>query len=181
MPILSKLLAPLVAALFFFPFLASAQIDIRYATDNVPDEALGADLWRYSYHVSGSFNQFYSFEILFGAHNVTSLEVAPVSPSTEWFVSTVQPLPGIPADGLFSGMALAASANASTVFDVAFVWAGPGVPGAQAFNILDDQFGLIASGTTAPIPEPGIYGLLGAGLIVVWLRSRRQSASCPRG
>ena len=88
------------------------------------------------------FSEFQSFEIVFDAARFESLESFPASPSGDWFASTVQPLPGVPADGLYSALALTAGPSTETEFHVTFIWKGPGVPGAQPFNILTDTFGL---------------------------------------
>lgn len=155
--------------------VSCAATSIRYQAIDLADVVAGEDLWRYAYTVSGSFDAFYSFEILFDAQAFASLESAPAAPNTDWLVSAVQPVPAIPVDGVYSALALVANASLASPFEVAFVWNGPGLPGAQPFNVLDDTFGLVESATTIPIPEPRIYGLMGAGLLLLALRLRRRS------
>lgn len=146
---------------------AATSIVIVYEASDLPDLVVGEDLWQYAYTVSGSFAQGFGFEILFDAQKVASLEASPAAPNLDWFVSTVQPLAGVPSDGIYAVQSLVPGASLVSPFQVSFVWNGLGPPGAQTFNVLDDTFGLVESGITAAIPEPHVYGLMGAGLLML--------------
>ncbi|MCC6533327.1 MAG: hypothetical protein IT531_12310 [Burkholderiales bacterium] len=156
-------------------FSVNAATRISYQVSDLADSIPGQDLWRYSYSVSGNFPQFFGFEILFETPKVASLTGNPVAPNADWSVSTIQPLPGVPAAGLYTAMALKSAPSLAAPFDVTFIWNGPGSPGAQSFNVLDDMFGLVASGTTAPIPEPENYVLMGIGLLILLARLRPRT------
>ena len=55
--------ALLVAALYATPLLPLAATSIAYQAIDLTDTTPGEDRWRYSYIVSGSFPQFFGFEI----------------------------------------------------------------------------------------------------------------------
>jgi len=158
---------------------ASAAVSISYQLVDLPDVTPSQDLWRYDYRLAGSFAQFNSVEILYAAPQVASLDAVLPSPNASWDISAVQPLAGIPADGVYMLMALAADPVLASPFQVTFVWNGPGLPGAQAFNVLDGGFNLLESGATqlAPIPEPGIYAQIILGLALIAANAWRRNSS----
>jgi len=169
-----RLLGWSLGLLSSFPSMVLAATTITYEAIDLTDTTAGEDRWQYRYTVSGDpFPQSFGFEVAFDAATVASIASAPAAPSTDWFVSTTQPMAGVPADGLYSAMALSANASLASPFEVSFIWSGPGNPGAQSFSILDGNFGLIETGTTAPIPEPQVYALMGVGLLVLLGRLRR--------
>ncbi len=62
-------------------------------------------------------------------------------------------------------------------FAVEFVWTGPGLPGAQPFEIFDPRtFALLESGLTSPIPEPGSLTLIALGAALLAARRSPNSA-----
>jgi hypothetical protein len=73
---------------------------------------------------------------------------------------------GIPVGGQASG------------FAVQFHWLGAGSPGAQGFEVWNSAFQLIESGMTSPVPEPEVWSMMAAGLLLATARrllSRQRS------
>jgi hypothetical protein len=101
----------------------------------------------------------------------------------DWDILTFQPDPGLFADGVYDALALADDASLLLPFAVTFDWlGGPGTsPGSQAFSInqFDPLGGIttLESGrtTTAGVPEPATFALMGLGASLLVRRSRRTT------
>ncbi len=144
-------------------------VEVRYEPVDLVDDVVGRDLWLYRYTVHGFDTEAalgLSIGFALGEFSALSLDgVAP--PPADWDVLVLQPDAQLPADGLFDALALTQPAASSGPLEVAFVWSGAGVPGAQPFVLYDDAFATTRSGTTMLVPEPttGLLVLLGlAGL-----------------
>jgi len=153
-------------------------VSIQYEAGDLPDTVVGQDLWRYVYHLTGSFPAFTGFNVLFDPTRYGSLEDPPAAPNAEWTVLTSQPIPSLPADGQYTAIAQQDNASLADPFAVSFVWLGTGTPGSQPFELLDDSFNVIANGFTAPfgtpaIPEPGSLLLVAGALGLLGWRSLR--------
>ncbi len=156
-----KILAGLVLSI---GILGSAHATaITFAAESIA----GSD-WRYRYTATNdslgvSINE---FTIYFDRNLYSNLavETSPV----DWDPLVVQPDLGIPSDGFFDALALAsgiAPGDSLSGFAVSFTYLGQGTPGAQAFDILDANFDVIDSGSTATatngtVPEPAILLLM---------------------
>ena len=169
----------LAAVLFGSSHGAFAAFAIHYQATDIADTTVGQDLWQYRYFVSGGFSTFFEFQVVFESQKTLDIAANPIAPHPDWYVSTIPPLPNVPSDGLYSALALVQNPFLADPFDITFVWAGPGTPGAQAFSILntnvgDPDSGLVTIGTTqlAPIPEPYTYTLLALGLMLIVGRTR---------
>ena len=98
----------------------------------------------------------------------------------DWDILTFQPDGGLFADGVYDALALADDAILSLPFAVTFDWlGGPGTgPGSQAFTINQfDALGgitILESGrtTTAGVPEPATFALIGLGASLLVRRRR---------
>ena len=135
----------------------------------------GEDLYRYSYALSDFPDSAdFGFSIFFDAALYSSLESPPPSVGSEWDVLSLEPDPGLPADGLYDALALVDSPTTLAGFMIDFVWLGTGAPGSQPFVIYDTSFATVESGPT--VPEPGTLVLLGSALIGVggFSRSRKS-------
>ncbi len=78
-----------------------AAVEIRYTATDLADVAPGEDLWRYDYRlldVTFAANQ--GFSIFFDSSLVISIQTPPLPVAPGWDVLILQPLPGIPSDGL---------------------------------------------------------------------------------
>jgi hypothetical protein len=146
---------------------------IQYEAINLADRVTGQDLWEYRYHVSKqTFPLYFGFDIIFPLGDnfqFGDLDIAPIAPSADWDVISIQPDPNLPDDGRYDVLALADNASLADPFVFSFIWRGIGTPGSQAFEIFDDSFNVIERGMTTPfgatpVPEPTTVFLLGAGL-----------------
>jgi hypothetical protein len=66
-------------------------------------------------------------------------------------------------------------------FTVSFEWLASGTPGAQTFEVYDFNFDTVASGQTAPVPEPATFILVGSGLLGLAGLRKKIKAHSPRG
>ncbi|MFH2091141.1 MAG: hypothetical protein ABIJ31_02150 [Pseudomonadota bacterium] len=152
-----------------FSFGNAEAITINYTTTNLADGGTG-DLWQYDYTVSDySFSEFDEFTILFD-YNLYDL-LSSLNTLPDWDIYTLQSDPGIQEDGVYGSMALTENAS-SGVFCVSFIWLGSNnTPGAQPFEIYDENFEIISQGFTEssplePVPEPGTKCLFFVGLLI---------------
>ncbi|MCC7082794.1 MAG: PEP-CTERM sorting domain-containing protein [Burkholderiales bacterium] len=152
-----------------FSLSASAAISVVFEVHDVADTRPGEDRWQYQYVVSGAFQQFDELNVFFDA-GLASAILPGAAPNGDWTVSVAQPIAGIPADGIFTADAEVTDPSLAQPFVVDFVRVGSALPGAQAFEVLDENFDVKASGITSPVPEPASYVVLAAGLIVLGAR-----------
>lgn len=174
--ILTRLLAMCIA---LASGIASA-VTITYQLD-----ALGGNLYRYTYTVSNSgpplSDALLGFDIFFpDASGLTS--VSPASITSAWDELTYPAVLTDPAyydvEALLGGIAPGAG---ETGFAVEFVWGGSGLPGSQHYEIFDpnNSYVVVASGDTTPVstqgvPEPASIALIAAGLLGLSILRRRQ-------
>lgn len=149
-------------------------LTVLYSATDLPDSPAG-DLWSYVYTLADPVPVDHSVRISFDA-----AVYAPVGIDAEpegWFtdLDPGQTLP-FPADGhvLFSPFTAAAATPA--VFTVQVVRRVPGPVEAQSFEVFDENFDPVGSGTTtlAAVPEPETWLLLPAGAALLLLRGRRR-------
>ncbi len=165
-----------LTALLLGAQVQAVSIDIKY--DALADTSAGQDIWRYSYRVNGNFAAFTGFTVLFDSTLYGSLEDPLPAPNPmEWLSSTIQPTFGA-ADGLYTAIAQKDDAALADPFTVRFVWLGTGTPGPQSFEVFDDGFNVIDTGSTSPfgapaIPEPGSLLLVAGALGLLGWRNRR--------
>ena len=154
---------------------------ISYQATDIADLSPGEDLWHYDYAITGPLGSFESINLLFSP-NLWALTLGPADPVfAPGF--PIDPDPGLGADGRVTLTAMSALGAADKALaGVSFVWlGGPGGPGAQAFEHLDDAFGVAGTGAdhrrVSPIPEPSSLALMlvgGAAVSFRSLRSRRR-------
>ena len=171
-------LLPLVALLPGAPVHA---LTLHYQAVDLPDTIAGSDLWRYDYQLGGSVGSFESVNLLYSPMSYSDLDLKSALDSSRWSSLVIPPAPAGPADGILSLTAVAPQgASEQTNFALEFIWLGSGTPGAQPFELLDDSFNVIASGSTVPlgtpaIPEPGSLPLLAGALgWLAWQGRRRR-------
>lgn len=140
---------------------------ITFAATDLADVTAGQDLWSYDYLISGAVGEFESVNLLFQSANYSAdLTVSAFDPQLSPVVTPPVLVPA--SDGQVMVTALNALPPSSTVsLSVQFVWTGTGQPGSQAFEYLDDQFNVLATGVTAAVPEVSSAALLFAGLIML--------------
>jgi PEP-CTERM motif len=153
----------------------------QFTAVDLADTTVGRDLWQYEYTLTGPLPLFNAFTLQFSSADYADLGLVSNSAPAELDVLLTQPDAGAPFDGQVLAQALTAlDASFSGKLQVSFTWLGTGKPGAQPFELIDDGFGVLDSGTTvAVVPEPasawllmGGLGLVGAGA----LRRRRAAA-----
>ena len=163
-------------ALLTLPAGNAYATSIIYEAVDLADTTPGEDLWQYNYSVSDyTFNTDYGFTIYFDYTFYGDLEDLPTSPNIfDWDVLTWAPDTSLPDDGGYDALALVDGASLADLFQVDFIWLGPGNPGSQPLEVYDDNWSVIESGNTAPIPEPGTILLVGSGLLGLVGLKRKQ-------
>jgi hypothetical protein len=153
--LMRSFLLAVVLSLVFLSCVSPARADdvsVEFTAIN-----LGSGTWQYDYTLQGSFLANWGVAIYFptpsyGGGSVTDLGTG----GSDWLTFALQADPTIPAPGEYDIVALVDNPSRSSIFDVTFQWNGTGTPGTQAFNLYDFTSGaeLLASGTTAVVPEP---------------------------
>jgi len=157
--------------------------------------SLGGTDYRYEYTVTndgslGASVAIKGFTIMFDPtlYDENSLNIVTAEPlASDWDELILNSGPGV--DAAYDAFALAGGVAAgSTIsgFAVEFTWRGKGTPGAQSYEIYDqDTFDLIASGTTnlassiddptpPQVPEPNIFILLLTAAFAAIVTGRRR-------
>lgn len=176
----TRLARRLISALLLCAASSQAPAAVAFTATNLADTTPGEDLWHYSYTVGGPLPLFNAVNLLFSP--TLYRDIAVTASSAGVLALETQPDPALPADGQLTVTAVIdILAGGSETVDLDFVWLGTGTPGEQAYEVLDDQFTVIASGQTRlagsvqGTPEPGTLGLLAFGLFALpALRSRSR-------
>ena len=159
---------------------AHAQAGISYTRDQ-----LDSIRWEYTYDVKNDLltTPIEEFSIYFNHGQYQDLQVT--SPLSGWSEIAINPdiILGSPQPGFYDaltlGSGIAPGANQGG-FSVSFDWLGIGLPGNQAFDLLDPTtFETIGFGetqlTSVPIvPEPSAVLLMATGLLPLTGRLRRK-------
>jgi len=178
------LLLVMIAALLLFSASISSATNITYTAVNLSDVTPGVDLWQYSYAVSGfTFDADYGFTVYFDETLYSDL--ANPSANADWDPIVLQPVPDLPAAGVYDALALNDVASLADPFTLEFIWLGIGTPGAQPFEVysLDSSGALtvLEEGQTtaaaAPVPEPATMLLFGPGLAALAYARKRLKVS----
>ena len=142
----------------FLPGAASAAT-VQYEAIDLADVVSGEDLWQYRYQVSGTFEAFGGFNVLFDPASYSQLEDPPPAVNADWALSVIQPDTGLPADGLYTATALNGTPDLTSPFILNVVWLGVASPGSQAFEVFNATFDIIETGVTSvsavPLPTAG--------------------------
>jgi len=141
---------------------------------------LGGATWEYTYTVAndtlGADIEELTVWFDLGLYDNLTPTVTP----SDWDPLAINPDPGIPDDGYYDVLALAAGiapGDSLGGFGVSFDYLGTGTPGSQLFEVVDpNTFALLDDGTTVPatpgpnpnpnpaIPEPATGLLVAMGL-----------------
>ncbi|HHA19074.1 MAG TPA: PEP-CTERM sorting domain-containing protein [Methylophaga sp.] len=141
-------------------------ISIVYEATDLSDTTPGEDVWQYTYWLSDyTFNTGYGFTIYFDYQLYSNLEDPPPAVNSDWDPIVWQPDSSLPDDGAYDALALVDNASLADPFTISFVWLGSWSPGGQYFEVYDSSFNTVASGQTAPVPEPATFLLISTGLL----------------
>lgn len=153
---------------------------ITFLPTDLVDITAGQDLWVFEYAISGPLAEFESINLLFASTNFSpaiTVSFSDLSLST----TVTAPISALGVDGQVLATAMVPLAStAVAAMSVQFVWTGIGSPGAQSFEVLDDQFNVLSTGTTtlaAAVPEASTAAMLFAGMMLlapVAYRRRRR-------
>lgn len=163
--------------------LANATVAVEYNTaisyiaTDLDDVTEGEDLWQYTYTVTGNgFAQGTGFTVEFENSLFVLSATQPTAPNSNWEVSTYESPYYLPGEiSVYDAYAMVDNASLANQFNLTFVWTG-GVegPGAQFFNVYDQNFQVMQNGMTAPVPVPGTVMLLGSALAALSAVGRRK-------
>jgi PEP-CTERM motif-containing protein len=158
-----------------------------YYTSSVQD--IGSGKWQYDYTVTNdlSASVIREFNIYFNPDLYQLLEVV-VPGVSGWTEQVVEPVPfttaTIPQDGFFnaiagSGMEIGPLASLGG-FSVSFEWLGFDTPSANDFQGFDYLTAPYTGSEPPPVPEPGTFLLLGAGIagLAGYKRMTREKRIC---
>jgi PEP-CTERM motif len=152
---------------------------ITFAAHNIADAVVGQDLWQYDYVVAGSLPEFNAYNLIFSPASYSDIQFFATSHPTELDVLVTQPDSNLQADGQATVTALTTlNSGFAANLSLRFVWAGPGAPAAQSYQILDDSFNVVDTRQTlptTPIPEPEVAYLMLAGLAGVAFAAKRRA------
>ena len=160
---------------------------VTFLAADLIDTTPGEDLWVFDYSITGPLAEFESVNLLFASSDFSpglTVLTSDISIST----TVTAPVASPAADGQVLATAMVPLAgNAFAAMSVQFVWTGAGRPGSQSFEVLDDQYNMLSTGTTtmaAAVPEASTAAMLFAGMVllapVAYLR-RRRSGLCTDG
>jgi hypothetical protein len=153
---------------------------VSYQLTDLADVTPGEDLWQIDYTLSGPLDTFQGVTLYFAAGAYAQLTLlGNDSPADIDVAPPIDPDAGLGTDGLVSVLAFnTLDASFQGHFGLSMVWLGSGKPGAQAYDVFDDSFNVIATGTTTPaVPEPTTWLLLLAGLSVAGLAHRARGTA----
>lgn len=152
---------------------------VTFLATDLADTTPGEDLWVFDYAISGPLAAFESVNLLYAASDF-SASLSVLTSDLSISTTVTAPVASPPADGQVLATAVVPLAgNAYAAMSVQFVWTGAGLPGAQGFEVLDDQYNVLSTGMTtlaAAVPEVSSAAMLFAGMIllgpVAYLRRR---------
>jgi hypothetical protein len=111
--------------------------------------------------------------IRFDPAGVSSLEVPAGDVPLAWDRVVVQPDRHLPDYGLLDLRAQSALSDASAVFELRFVWSGPGDPELPAFSVYDTDLRNLTAGIVVPEPGVAVSSLVSLAALAVLGRRRR--------
>lgn len=176
----NKLWLPIKVALVSAIFCGAAQAVTLSATAvDLPDVVAGQDLWQIDYSLAGPLAQFTGVNLIYPFADFDTLTVVTEPPSELDYALTPAPSS---ADALLTLTALSdLTPDYTTNFSVSFTKLTANALGPQAYELFDDTFavidtGSITIGSPSPVPEPSKAALLLLGAFAVagaqWRRSR---------
>ena len=174
-----KTLPALALALVIAASPLLAQAGVAYEIIDTVDNPGDPNRMKYVYHLDAATPAGYGLTLFFDAASFADLD-AVTSAGSDWFATVSQPDTGASLSGVSSFLALNDIAAGLTQFEVNFTWLAAGTPGAQTYEQFDDQFSVVASGSTvlaSPVPEPGTALLFTAGAILLAYSSARYRRS----
>ncbi len=169
-----------VIAVLFIALLLPAVS--QATTINYAASSLGGSVWRYDYSIENNTltDPIAEFTIYFSETLYENLTV--LSSPIDWDSIVVQPDPGLPANGFFDALPLSTSlalGASAGLFSITFTYLGTSIPGIQLFDVYDDSFNLLDSGSTlpmSPVPEPDTFIMMMLGLaLLIGFKTKRST------
>ncbi|MEY4764986.1 MAG: hypothetical protein RI907_1659 [Pseudomonadota bacterium] len=165
--LLLSLLAPLCAH----------AISVQTQATDLPDLALGQDLWRVDYTVKGALAAGDVLNLLFDAQTFGQIKVLGSSAGSQLDALLIQPDAQLQADGELLLTALSGTtANDLGSWRVQVVSLTGQAPAAQRYEWLDADFNVRSTGLTSAVPEPSAawLALIGAAITLPWWRRQAR-------
>jgi hypothetical protein len=158
---------------------------ITYTATDLVDNLPGQDVWQYRYTANGSFVAFGGFDVFFDASLYSLLQDPAPAVNNDWSINITQPIPALPAAGIYTATAFSSTPSLANEFTLNFVWLGAGRPGSQSFDVFDDTFLIIDQGSTSlprgntPVPEPASLFLIASSLLLLRLVRKLKAIERP--
>ena len=146
---------------------------VSHIVVNLSDVTVGEDLWEYDFTLQGPLPLFNSVNLLFGPDTHSQISVLGNATPADLELALSPPAPGLGTDILLAQGDLPASFIGTVA--LSFVWTGTGTPVTVDYEVVDENFNVLESGLSNPVPEPASWALLLAGITALLVGLRRPA------
>jgi outer membrane autotransporter protein len=163
--------------------LASATVSHSVLATSLDYEAsnVGGNTWQYTYTVNNNSLPVAIENFTVNFDQTLYSNLTPVSNPAGWNITSIQPDPLLPNDGVYDALATnggIAQGQKTTGFILRFNYLGANTPGAQGFQVFDViNFSQLDSGTTTKLANalPQLKGEIHADLLAASFNAHRLS------